>query len=104
MVFTVLTLTQMAHVMAIRSERESLFTLGLRSNLPLLGAVSLTLALQLGVVYLPLLQPVFHTLPLAPGELVACLGCALLVFAVVEGEKAWRRRAGRAMHAAIGAA
>ena len=104
MVFTVLTLAQMAHVMAIRSERESLFTLGLRSNLPLLGAVSLTLALQLGVVYLPLLQPVFHTLPLAPGELAACLGCALLVFAAVEVEKAWRRRAGRAMHAAIGAA
>ena len=104
MVFTVLTLAQMAHVMAIRSERESLFTLGLRSNLPLLGAVSLTLALQLSVVYLPLLQPVFHTLPLAPGELAACLGCALLVFAAVEVEKAWRRRAGRAMHAAIGAA
>jgi Ca2+-transporting ATPase len=30
----------MAHVLAIRSERESLFTQGLRSNLPLLGAVA----------------------------------------------------------------
>ncbi len=101
MVFTVLTLTQMAHVMAIRSERESLFTLGLRSNLPLLGAVGLTFVLQLGVVYLPLLQPTFHTLPLAPGELAVCLGCALLVFAAVELEKAWRRRAGQTMRTAI---
>jgi len=37
MVFTVLTLSQMAHVLAIRSERDSLFTLGLRSNLACWG-------------------------------------------------------------------
>ena len=47
MVFTVLTLSQMAHLLAIRSERESLFSLGLASNLPLLAAVVLTLVLQL---------------------------------------------------------
>ncbi|MEY4098922.1 MAG: hypothetical protein RL300_93, partial [Pseudomonadota bacterium] len=34
MVFTVLTLSQMAHVMTIRSERESVWQLGLRSNTP----------------------------------------------------------------------
>ena len=104
MVFTVLTLSQMAHVMAIRSERDSLFTLGLRSNLPLLGAVCLTFVLQLAVVYLPLLQPIFQTQALTSGEFVVCMACPLLVFAAVEIEKAWRRRAGRTMQAAIDAA
>ena len=33
MVFTVLTLSQMAHLLAIRSETQSLFRQGLRSNL-----------------------------------------------------------------------
>jgi Ca2+-transporting ATPase len=44
--FTTLTLAQMAHVLAIRSERVSLFRIGLFSNKPLLAAVSLTVLLQ----------------------------------------------------------
>ena len=39
MVFTVLCLSQMGHVLAIRSERESLFSQGLLSNRPLVGRV-----------------------------------------------------------------
>jgi Ca2+-transporting ATPase len=92
MVFTVLTLGQMAHVMAIRSERESLFTQGLGSNLPLLGAVALTLVLQLATVYVPVLQPIFRTQALTAGELALCFALAAVVFIVVELEKAWRRR------------
>ena len=37
MVFTVLTLAQLAHVLAIRSQMQSLLAQGLRSNLPLTG-------------------------------------------------------------------
>ena len=91
LVFVVLTFTQMAHVLAIRSERDSLFALGLASNQPLLGAVALTFALQLAVVYVPALQGVFHTRALSPGEFALRLGCAALVFGAVEVEKAWRR-------------
>jgi Ca2+-transporting ATPase len=93
MVFTVLTLAQMAHVLAIRSERDSLFTQGLFSNTPLLGAVGLTLALQMATIYVPWLQPFFHTAALSAGELALCFGLAAVVFGVVEVEKAWRRRA-----------
>jgi len=93
MVFTVLTLTQMAHVLAIRSETDSQFTQGLSSNRPLLAAVLLTLALQLATIYLPWLQPVFRTEALSAGELAVCFACAALVFAAVEAEKAWRRSA-----------
>ena len=93
MVFTVLTLAQMAHVLAIRSERDSLFSQGLASNLPLLGAVALTVLLQLATIYVPWLQPVFRTQALSAGELALCFALAAVVFVAVEIEKAWRRRA-----------
>ena len=92
MVFTVLTFAQMAHLLAIRSERESLFTLRLASNLPLLAAVALTVVLQLATIYVPSLQPLFRTQPLSAGELALCVGLAAVVFVVVEIEKALRRR------------
>ncbi|MBT9597513.1 MAG: cation-translocating P-type ATPase [Vitreoscilla sp.] len=91
MVFTVLTLAQMAHLLAIRSERESLFSQGLTSNRPLLGAVALTLVLQLATIYLPWFQPIFHTQALSAAELGLCFGLAGIVFVAVEIEKAWRR-------------
>ena len=69
LLFTTLTLSQMAHVMAIRSERRSLFQIGLMSNKPLLGAVSLTVLLQLALLYVPFLQAVFKTAPCRAGSL-----------------------------------
>ena len=91
-VFTVLTFCQLAHVLVIRSETESLWRLGLFSNRPLLGAVALTVLLQLGVIYLPLLNDIFKTAPLTLPELALCCGLPLLVLGGVELEKWWRRR------------
>ena len=91
MVFTVLTLSQMAHVMAIRSETEPLWRLGLRSNRPLLGAVALTFALQMATIYVPALNPIFKTQPLSGAELMICLALSTVVWLVVEVEKVWRR-------------
>jgi len=90
MVFTVLTLSQMAHVLAIRSESVPLWRLGLGSNRPLLGAVLLSLALQMATLYIPALNPVFKTQPLSAAELAICLAASLVVWAAVEMEKAWR--------------
>ena len=91
-VFTVLTLSQMAHVLAIRSERESLFTIGLFSNRPLLLAVLLTFGLQLALLYVPALSAIFHTAPLSPAELTACILLSALVLVAVEIEKLLVRR------------
>ena len=91
MVFTVLTLSQMAHVLAIRSETMSLWRLGLGSNKPLLGAVLLTFALQMATIYVPALNPIFKTEALSGPELAICLAASLMVYGVVEVEKAWRR-------------
>jgi Ca2+-transporting ATPase len=87
MVFTVLTLTQMWQVLAIRSDRRSLFKLGIGSNLPLLGAVLLTFTLQLAVIYLPLLHSVFDTSSLTGGELLACIALSSVVFFAIEAAK-----------------
>jgi Ca2+-transporting ATPase len=92
MVFTVLTLGQMAHVLAIRSETQALWRLGLLSNRPLLGAVVLTFALQMATIYVPFLNPIFKTEPLSLPELTLCLAAASVVWLAVEIEKLWRRK------------
>jgi Ca2+-transporting ATPase len=91
MVFTVLCLTQLGHVLAIRSEKESLFRMGLFSNKYLLGAVLLTFVLQMATIYVPALNPVFRTEPLTTGELVITLVLSSVVFFAVECEKLIRR-------------
>jgi Ca2+-transporting ATPase len=91
-VFTTLTFAQLAHVMAIRSERESIFSIGVFSNRYLVGAVALTFVLQLATIYVPYLQPVFKTQPLSINELVICCGFSCLVFVAVEIEKWMIRR------------
>jgi Ca2+-transporting ATPase len=92
MVFTVLCLSQMGHVMSIRSDRQSLFSQGLRSNMPLLGAVALTFALQMATIYVPFLQPIFKTEALTALELGAALAISSVVFIAVEIEKVFKRR------------
>jgi Ca2+-transporting ATPase len=92
MVFTVLCLSQMGHVLAIRSETESFFTLGLFSNKPLLGAVVLTFFLQMATIYLPFLNPIFKTEPLSLYELLITLLLSSVVFIGVEIEKWVKRR------------
>jgi len=92
MVFTVLCLSQMGHVLAIRSERESLFSQGLFSNRPLLVAFLLTFGLQMATIYVPQLNPIFRTTPLTLLELVTTLALSSLVFLAVEVEKFFKRR------------
>ncbi len=93
-VFTVLCFSQLWHVMAIRSEKRSLFKLGLTSNRPLLWAVLGTVLLQLAVIYVPYLNKFFHTQPLTIGELAIAIGVSSIVFIVVELEKAVKRQSG----------
>ena len=93
MVFTVLTLSQMGNVLALRSEKESLFKLGLWSNRSLLGAVLVTFALQMATIYIPALNPIFKTEPLSVDELLFCLVLSTVVFVAVETEK-WLIRRG----------
>jgi Ca2+-transporting ATPase len=92
MVFTVLCLSQMGNAFSIRSERESFFSLGLFSNKSMLSAVLLTFVLQMAVIYVPFLNPIFKTAPLSLFELTITLLISTIVFIAVETEKWWLRR------------
>lgn len=87
MVFTVLTFSQLAHVMVVRSNTQMLWQIGLFSNRPLLAAVLFTVMLQLCIIYIPFLNNIFKTDPLNATELFICFCLPMIVIAVVEIEK-----------------
>ncbi len=98
MIFTTLVLSQMALAIGARSERESIFRIGLLSNRPMIGAILLTIVLQLGVIYVPFARSFFETEPLDAQHLLLSLAVCTLPLWCVEAEK-WfsrrRRRGGR---------
>jgi Ca2+-transporting ATPase len=87
MVFTVLCYSQLFNSLALRSERQSLFSQGLASNLPLLLTVLVSIAVQLGIIYVPALQLLFRTQALGVAELMFCFAMSTVVFSAVEVEK-----------------
>lgn len=91
MLFNTLTLAQMANVLALRTNRLSLFQVGLFSNKAMVGAVALTFVLQLAVIYLEPMQDIFRTVALTWQELLLSLAVSSIIFFVVELDK-WRRR------------
>uniref|UniRef100_A0A831XLX0 Cation-translocating P-type ATPase n=1 Tax=Geobacter metallireducens TaxID=28232 RepID=A0A831XLX0_GEOME len=95
MVFTFLVLNRMAVALAVRSDRQSLFRIGLFSNRPLCGAIVITFLLQLAVVYTPLLNPIFSTAPLSAEALALTMGLAVGMVLVSELHKMIRRMARR---------
>jgi len=94
MVFTVLSLAQLGHVMAIRSEKEFLLKIGLFSNLQLLVIVFLTFLLQVAVIYLPFANNILKTTPLSLSELLLCIAISAVVFHAVELEKWIKKKFG----------
>jgi len=94
-VFNVLCLSQMGHVLAIRSEYYSLFGIGVFSNRPLIVAVIIAFLLQFVVTYTPFLQPVFKTEALTLNEFLLVGAASSIVFFAVELEKYISRRNGK---------
>ncbi|MDZ7646196.1 MAG: cation-translocating P-type ATPase C-terminal domain-containing protein [Cytophagales bacterium] len=91
MVFTALSLCQLAHVIAIRSSDTFIYKHGFFKNRILLVAVIATIFLQLVIVYAPFMQSIFHTSSLSLVELLICFAVAAVVFHAVEIEK-WIRQ------------
>lgn len=87
MAFTVLCFSQLGHVMAIRSDWKSIFQTGIFSNKSMLGALSITIALQLILIYVPFCNTIFRTQPLTFYELAITFGVSSIVFWAVEMEK-----------------
>jgi Ca2+-transporting ATPase len=91
MVFVTLVLSQMGNALATRSNRESIFSIGLFTNRLMVGAVLLTVVLQMMLIYVPFLQKIFNTVALSAGELAIALVASAVVFAAVETYK-WNLR------------
>ena len=87
MAFTVLCFSQLGHVMVIRSGQDSIFKIGFFSNKPMIGALLITVSLQLMIVYTPFFNDIFKTQPLTLYELLITLAVSSVVFWAVEIEK-----------------
>jgi Ca2+-transporting ATPase len=91
--FTSIAFAELAGGFAMRSERVSLRRLGVFSNLPLVGAVALTVALQVLLVVAPFPRDLLGLEPLTAGQWLLVAGIALTYLAVVELDKALHNRA-----------
>ena len=91
MAFTTLTLCELFRAYTVRSERVSIFRLGIFSNRYMQYAVAFSLLLLLVVINVPYLQPLFNTTFLSPSEWGTVISLALLPAIVAELTKAYLR-------------
>jgi Ca2+-transporting ATPase len=87
--------SQFFNSFAVRSDRVSVFKIGLLSNRPLLAAGCLDLAFAAAVSYWSPLQRLFHTAPLRLSDWLVLVGFGFLLLGADEARKAWHRHTGR---------
>ncbi len=73
-----LVLSQLIHVFECKSEKRSIFEIPIFNNLWLVFSVLTSLGQLLGVVYMPILQNLFKTVPLTLDEWMPVAGFSLL--------------------------
>jgi Ca2+-transporting ATPase len=90
--FTTMCFFQLWNVFNLRSQTESIFTIGLTTNRYVLAAVGVSALLQLAVLYTPFLNRTFKVVPLSAQELIIIVGLTALIIPVAEGYKWLLRR------------
>ncbi|WP_329272146.1 cation-transporting P-type ATPase [Streptomyces pseudovenezuelae] len=83
--------SQFFNALAVRTDRQSVFRIGLLSNPWLLVAGCFGIALMAAISYVPFLQTIFNTAPLAPAEWAVLVGLGALLLAAEEARKGWLR-------------
>jgi len=66
--FMTLVITQLIHVFECKSEKKSIFEIPVFNNIPLVLAVLCSLVMIFGVIYMPVFQSIFKTVPLSLNE------------------------------------
>ena len=84
--------SQFFNALAVRTDRQSVFRIGLLSNPWLLAAGCFGIALMAAISYLPPLQAVFNTAPLNAADWAVLAGLGALLLAAEEARKACLRR------------
>jgi Ca2+-transporting ATPase len=92
MAFVTLSLCELFRAYTVRSERASLFQIGVFSNRYMQYAVGLSILLLFLVVSVPFLQPIFNTHFPAPREWAVVIGLALIPAIAEEITKFFLRR------------
>lgn len=91
-VFSIIVLCELLNVYNCRSETQSIFKKGILDNLWLLGAVLLSFALNLILIYVPFLANLFRVAPLAWYDWLLILPLAFLTVIAEEIIKYYYRR------------
>lgn len=71
--------SQLIHVFECKSERETIFSISLFSNIKLILAVIVSLAALVAAVMLPFMQGIFATVPLTNEQLFAAIGFSVII-------------------------
>jgi len=91
-VFTVLVITQLIVALESRSEKESLFRMNFFANRSMAGAFVLVAGLQLAVIYTPIGNRIFATVPMPVSDLAITAAVSLLSLFFIEAWKFVLRR------------
>jgi len=92
MAFTTMVLLELVNALNSRSEKESLFSVGVFKNKWLLAAIGFSLLMQAAVIYMPGLSDAFGTVPLGILDWAVAICIALTVLVAVELFKFVERR------------
>ncbi|WP_269850282.1 cation-translocating P-type ATPase C-terminal domain-containing protein [Methanosarcina horonobensis] len=95
LIFTLIVFSEMFNAFNWRSDRYSVFSLGLFTNKALVYAVLTTIILQLMVIYVPFLQFAFRTVPLSLyewGIILALASTTLISMEIVKHISAGKER------------
>lgn len=83
---------QVGTAFAARTDRVSLFRIGILSNRPLLAAEAVALCFAMALVYVPALQSVFGTASLSPDQIAVVVPFPFIVWGADELRRWWQRR------------
>lgn len=86
-VFTTIVFSQMLRAFGARSEHRIFWSVGVFSNLWLLGVVTLTALLQMSLHFIPLAQSVFKLRPLSFADVMWIVPVACIPITVIESRK-----------------
>jgi magnesium-transporting ATPase (P-type) len=89
--FTGIVACQIGTAFAARTDRASLFTVGVLSNRFLLWGIAFELAFTAAVIYAPPLQHIFGTAALSPAQLAIIAPFPIIVWGVDELVRRFRR-------------
>lgn len=91
MAFVVLACTQLFYSLSLRSSTKSIFQIGLLSNMYLVGAIIVGMALQFGVITIPFLADAFKVTNLSLRDWGFVMGFSIIPLIVNEIIKAFTR-------------